>query len=424
MRLLRIVSLFVLAIPLPAAVLHCGKLIDVEKLSIIEQVSIVVKGGEILRVAGGYITPVAGEETIDLKSHTCMPGLMDMHVHLATESNPKAYEERFRLNPIDYAFRSVVHARRTLMAGFTTVRDLGTGGGVSIALKRAIGQGLVDGPHIFNAGQSLATTGGHADRTNGVRMDMMGDPGPKEGVVNSVEDAKKAVRQRYKEGSDLIKITATGGVLSVAKSGQNPQFTEEEIRAVVETAKDYDFHVAAHAHGAEGMKRAIRAGIHSIEHGTLMDDEAIALFKKHGTWWVPTISAGKFVAEKAEVPGYYPEIIRPKAFFIGSKIQETFRRAYKEGVKIAFGTDCGVCPHGSNGKEFVYMTEAGMPALETIRAATLSAAQLLGIEESAGTIEAGKAADIVATPNDPREDIETMLHVSFVMKSGQIYKRP
>jgi len=339
MRLLRIVSLFVLTIPLPAAVLHCGKLIDVEKLSVIEQVSIVVKGSEILRVAEGYITPEAGEETIDLKSHTCMPGLMDMHVHLAFESNPKTYEEDFRLNPADYAFRSAVYARRTLLAGFTTVRDLGTWYGVSISLKQAIGQGLADGPRIFNAGQALATTGGHADFTSGVRADLMGDPGPKEGVVNGVEDAKKAVRQRYKEGSDLIKITATGGVLSVAKSGQNPQFTEEEIRAVVETAKDYDFHVAAHAHGAEGIKRAMRAGIHSIEHGTLMDDEAIALFKKHGTWWVPTISAGKFSAEKAEIPGYYPEVIRPKALAIGSKSQETFRRAYKEGVKIAFGTD-------------------------------------------------------------------------------------
>ncbi len=424
MRLLGIFLLFALAATLPGAVLHCGKLIDVKELNVAEQVSIVVKDSQILSVTKGYITPEAGEETIDLKSHTCMPGLMDMHVHLATESNPKGYEERFRLNPVDYAFRSVVYARRTLMAGFTTVRDLGTTGGVSISLKRAIDQGLVDGPRIFNAGKSLATTGGHADPTNGVRADMMGDPGPKEGVVNGVEDAKKAVRQRYKEGSDLIKITATGGVLSVAKSGQNPQFTEEEIRAVVEAAKDYDFHVAAHAHGAEGIKRAIRAGIHSIEHGTLMDDEAIALFKKHETWWVPTISAGKFVAEKAEVPGYYPAIIRPKALAIGSKSQETFRRAYKEGVKIAFGTDCGVCPHGSNGKEFVYMKEAGMPALETIRSATFSTAQLLGIEESAGTIEAGKAADIVATPNDPREDIETMLHVSFVMKSGKVYKRP
>ena len=342
----------------------------------------------------------------------------------AARLDPKTYEEDFRLNPADYAFRSAVYARRTLMAGFTTVRDLGTWYGVSISLKQAIGQGLADGPRIFNAGQALATTGGHADFTSGVRAGLMGDPGPKEGVLNGVEDAKKAVRQRYKEGSDLIKITATGGVLSVAKSGQNPQFTEEEIRAVVETAKDYDFHVAAHAHGAEGIKRAIRAGIHSIEHGTLMDDEAIALFKKHGTWWVPTISAGKFVAEKAEVPGYYPEVIRPKALFMGSKIQETFRRAYKEGVKIAFGTDCGVCPHGSNGKEFVYMREAGMPALEAIRSATLSTAQLLGIEEETGTIEAGKAADIVATPKDPRDDIETMTRVSFVMKGGKIYKRP
>ena len=424
MRLLRVLTLFALALPLPGAVLHCGKLIDVEKLTVAGQVSIVVNDGKILRIADGYATPEEGEEAIDLKSHTCMPGLMDMHVHLAFESNPKTYEEDFRLNPADYAFRSAVYARRTLMAGFTTVRDLGTWYGVSISLKQAIGQGLADGPRIFNAGQALATTGGHADFTSGVRAGLMGDPGPKEGVLNGVEDAKKAVRQRYKEGSDLIKITATGGVLSVAKSGQNPQFTEEEIRAVVETAKDYDFHVAAHAHGAEGIKRAIRAGIHSIEHGTLMDDEAIALFKKHGTWWVPTISAGKFVAEKAEVPGYYPEVIRPKALFMGSKIQETFRRAYKEGVKIAFGTDCGVCPHGSNGKEFVYMREAGMPALEAIRSATLSTAQLLGIEEETGTIEAGKAADIVATPKDPRDDIETMTRVSFVMKGGKIYKRP
>jgi imidazolonepropionase-like amidohydrolase len=403
-----------------ATVLHCGKLVDVVNLSMRENVSITVDGDRIQRITAGF----APGEAIDLKSHTCMPGLMDMHVHLASESNPKSYEERFRLNPVDYAYRSVVHARRTLLAGVTTVRDLGTSNGIAISLRNAIAQGLVDGPRIFAAGKSLATTGGHADPTNGVRDDLLGDPGPKEGVVNSVEDARKAVRQRYKEGANVIKITATGGVLSVATSGENPQFTEEEIRAIVVIAKDYGFHVAAHAHGAEGMKRAMRAGIHSIEHGTLMDDEAIALFKEKGTWWVPTISAGQFVAAQAEVPGYYPEVVRVKALAIGPKIIETFRKAYAAGVKIAMGTDCGVCPHGANARELLYMNQAGMPPLETIQVSTLRGAQLLGIDGEAGTLEPGKFADIIATPEDPRADLSTVTRVSFVMKQGRVYKRP
>lgn len=403
-----------------ATVLHCGKLVDVTNLTVRENVSIVVDGERIASITAGF----APGQAIDLKSHTCMPGLMDMHVHLASESNPKAYEERFRLNAADYAYRSVVYARRTLLAGVTTVRDLGTRNGISISLRNAITQGLVDGPRILAAGTSLATTGGHADPTNGVRDDLRGDPGPKEGVVNGVEDARKAVRQRYKEGSDLIKITATGGVLSVAASGENPQFTEEEIGAIVNTANDYGFHVAAHAHGAEGMKRAIRAGVHSIEHGTLMDDEAIALFKEKGTWWVPTISAGQFVAAQAEVAGYYPEVVRVKALAIGPKIIETFRKAYAAGVKIAMGTDCGVCPHGENARELLYMNQAGMPPLETIQASTLRGAQLLGIENEVGTLESGKAADIIATPEDPREDLSTVTRVSFVMRQGRVYKQP
>ena len=405
---------------LPATVLHCGKLVDVVNLVVRENVSITVEGDRIQSIADGFVSG----EAIDLKSHTCMPGLMDMHVHLASESNPKSYEERFRLNGVDRAYRSVVYARRTLLAGVTTVRDLGASDHVSTSLRNAIQQGLIDGPRIFAAGKSLATTGGHADPTNGVREDMLGDPGPKEGVVNGVEDARKAVRQRYKEGADLIKITATGGVLSVAASGENPQFTEEEIRAIVDTAKDYGFHVAAHAHGAEGMKRAIRAGIHSIEHGTLMDDEAMALFKEKGTWWVPTISAGQFVAAKAEVPGYYPEVVKVKALAIGPKVIETFRKAYAARVKIAMGTDSGVSPHGDNARELVYMNQAGMPPLETIQVSTLRGAQLLGIDGEVGTLERGKLADIIATPEDPREDVSTVTRVSFVMKQGKVYKRP
>ena len=404
--------------------LHCGKLVDVRADSIREEVTVVVEGDRVKSVEAGYSGATSEAEVVDLKSHTCMPGLMDMHVHLFSQMNPKSYEEQFRLNPTDHAIRSTIYAERTLLAGFTTVRDLGTGYNVSIALKKAIEKGLVKGPRIWNAGQSLATTGGHADRTNGLRGDLMGDPGPIEGVVNGIEDARKGVRQRYKEGADLIKITATGGILSVAKSGQNPQFTQREIREIVTTATDYDFHVAAHAHGAEGMKRAIRAGVRSIEHATLADDEAIELFKKHGTWYVPTLAVARFAAQKAEIPGYFPEVVRAKATSLGPRAQATFGKAYRAGVKIAFGTDSGVTPHGENAKEFRYIVEGGMSPLEAIRSATLSAAELLGIEGELGTIEEGKLADVVATPEDPTEDIETMTRVSFVMKAGKVYKRP
>ncbi len=291
-----------------------------------------------------------------------------------------------------------------------------------MALRDEIAKGMVPGPRIFTAGKSLATTGGHADPTNGLREDLTRDAGPEDGVVNGPADAAKAVRHRYKEGADFIKITATGGVLSVAKSGQNPQFTEPELRAIVATANDYGFHVAAHAHGAEGMKRAVRAGIKSIEHGTLMDDEVMDLMKEHGTYYVPTILAGVFVAEKAEIDGYFPEVVRPKAAEIGPKIHATFGKAFKAGVKIAFGTDSGVSPHGENAKEFGLMVSAGMPAMEAIQSATMSAAELLGIQGQLGSVEAGKIADLVAVQGNPLEDISILENVTFVMKEGVVYK--
>ncbi|NIK73530.1 imidazolonepropionase-like amidohydrolase [Thermonema lapsum] len=400
--------------------LHCGHVLDVKKGKWLDGVTVRIEGNTIRSIEKGYLTPQEGEKVIDLRKHYVLPGLMDMHVHLETETNPNNTLERFILNPADIAYRSVNFARKTLMAGFTTVRDLG-GTGVNISLRNAINAGLIDGPRVFTAGKSIATTGGHADPTNGYRKDLMGDPGPYEGVANGPDECRKAVRQRYKNGADLIKITATGGVLSLAKSGTAPQFTDEELRAIVETARDYGMKVAVHAHGAEGMKRALRAGVHSIEHGTYMDDEAIELFKKTGAYYVPTILAGRTVADSAKVPGYYAPIVVPKALAVGPQIQKTFAKAYKAGVKIAFGTDSGVSVHGLNAIEFELMVEAGMPPLEAIRSATLNAADLLGVD-NLGSIEEGMLADIIAVQEDPLKNISTLRKVVFVMKDGKVYK--
>jgi len=402
--------------------IYCGKLIDVNSETVLNEITIVVEEDKIIKVEPGYLPALDNGIIIDLKNKVVMPGLIDMHVHLEGEMSRKSYIERFTLDDADVAFQSQVFARRNLMAGFTTVRDLG-GRGVNNSLRDAINKGLVIGPRIFSAGKALAVTGGHADPTNGWRADLMGDPGSSEGVVNGVDDCRKGVRQRYKNGADVIKITATAGVLSMARSSSNPQFTEEEIRAIVETANDFGMKVAAHAHGAEGMKRAIRAGVASIEHGTLMDEEVISLMKKRGTFLVPTITAGKSVTDSAKIKDYYPEMVTPKALEIGPKIQASFGRAYAAGVKIAFGTDAGVYKHGLNGLEFQYMVEAGMPAIETIMAATINAAELLGELENIGSLEPGKLADIIAVDQDPLEHIETMQNVSFVMKGGVVYKK-
>jgi len=361
--------------------------------------------------------------TVDLGDSTCMPGLIDAHVHIVSEQSATNFVDRFRLDPADYALAAVPYAERTLLAGFTTVRDLGSGDNLSIKIRDAIDRGHIPGPRVFTAGKSLATTGGHADPTNGVNAELTGDPGPKEGVVNGPAEAAQGVRQRYKERADLIKITATGGVLSEAASGVNAQFNDEELRAIVATAKDYGFKVAAHAHGTEGMKRAVAAGVDSIEHGTLMDLETMQLMKEMGTAFVPTIIAGKFVAEMAEIDGFFSETIRPKAREIGPQIQATFGRAYQEGVLIVFGTDSGVSPHGDNWKEFGYMVEAGMPEIEALTSAMMPGAVLLDREADLGSIEAGKFADIIAVPGDPTEDISLMGEVHFVMKDGEIYKQ-
>lgn len=403
--------------------LHCGKLIDTNSGKIFSEMTIIISENIIDDIQKGYISSDNLEDIIiDLKQKTVMPGLIDMHVHIESEMSPSTYLDGYTLNEADIAFNSVKFAEKTLLSGFTTVRDLG-GTGVNVSLRNAINLGKIIGPRIYSAEKALASTGGHADPTNGSSRKLVGDPGPKEGVVNSVEDAKKAVRQRYKNGADLIKITATGGVLSVAKSGQNPQLTVEEIKAITETAKDYGMHVAAHAHGDEGMLRAVLGGVKTIEHGTLMSEATMDLMIKHDTYLVPTITAGREVSDKAKIKGFYPEIIVPKALEIGPKIQSTFAKAYKKGVKIAFGTDAGVFNHGKSGKEFGYMVEGGMPAIETIQSATIIPAKILNMEAKIGTIEKGKFADIIAVDENPAEKIHTMENVTFVMKDGLIYKQ-
>ena len=424
MKKLTLTLLAVLAITSVFAqrtIIHAGTLIDGVSKKLMSEKSIIVEGNQITSIENGYISPQDGDEVIDLKNHTVMPGWIDMHVHMEGETSPDRYIRAFTDNPADKAFASVDIAKRTLMAGFTTVRDVG-GSGVNVALRDAIAKGTIDGPRIFTAEKSLAITGGHADPTNGYRDDLMGNPGPMDGVVNGTDDARKAVRQRYKNGADLIKITATGGVLSVAKDGKGAHFQEDEIRAIVETASDLGFHVAAHAHGDEGMRRAVANGVKTIEHGTYMSDATMDLMIQKNSYLVPTITAGMEVAENAKKPGYYPKVVAEKARVIGPKIQGTFSKAYKKGVPIVFGTDAGVFRHGENAREFVYMVEGGMPAMETIICATSTAAKILGMDDQIGTLKAGYLADIVAVPGNPLEDIEVMKDVKFVMKEGKIYK--
>ncbi|MCK9539229.1 amidohydrolase family protein [Dokdonella sp.] len=402
--------------------LQCGQLVDTAAGKLRGPTTVTIEGKRIKAVQAGKVA-VPGATLIDLGDATCLPGLIDSHTHLTGETSRSGAIDRFRLNTADYAIRSTLYARRTLEAGFTTVRNLGDGKNMSIALRNAINAGLIPGPRIYTAGGAIGSTGGHADHTDGLRLDLQGDPGPKEGIINGVDDAWKTVRQHYKDGVDVLKIMPSGGVLDESASADNAQMTVEEIKAVVTAAHDYGFTVAAHAHGAEAIRRSVIAGVDSIEHGTFMDDADMKLMKEHGTWFVPTIIAGEYVAEQAKVPGYYLPQVAAKAAHVGPLIQQTAGKAYKAGVKIAFGTDAGVYPHGQNAKEFFYMVEAGMPPMYALQAATTHAAELLRQSANLGSVEAGKLADMIAVQGNPLEDIRLMQTVDFVMKDGAIWKQ-
>jgi len=407
----------------PISVVRCGHLLDSISGRMLGPTTVVIEGTRIKSVIPGRPAAPGGAVEIFLDSFTCLPGLIDSHTHLSGQTSPTEYIDQFHWNLADYVVRSTVYARRTLLAGFTTVRNVGDNQNETVALRNAINAGVLVGPRIFTAGVAMGSTGGHADPTDGYRMDLAGDPGVMQGVINGPEDAAKGVRLHYKLGDDLIKIMPSGGVLDESSSGDNPQLTLEEIQAVVATAHDYGFTVAAHAHGAEAIRRAVIGGVDSIEHGTFMNEEDMRLMKEHGTWYVPTIIAGTFVAEKSKVPGYYPPQVAAKAAAIGPQIQATAGRAYRAGVKIAFGTDAAVYPHGLNAREFELMVGAGIPPVYALQAATINAAQLLHKDKELGSLTGGKLADLVAVEGDPLADIAIMKRVSFVMKEGIVYKR-
>ncbi len=410
------------ASPAPAdTLIHAGRLLaDPATGRVLTQQSILVRNGRILSVTPGY-SPANGATIIDLRDAFVLPGLIDSHVHLSSEQGPDTRINTFLKTTADAAISAAGYARITLEAGFTTVADLGGPGEAVIALRDGVARGVVPGPRIIASAGAVSVHGGHGD-ANGMPRELallLRSPG----VCSGADDCARAVRERVRDGADIIKITATGGVLSQTAAGLGQQFTDEELKAIVQAAHAMGRKVTAHAHGADGINSFLRAGGDSIEHGTYADAESARLFKQNGAYLVPTLLAGDFVAREAAKPDtFLSPAQRQKAAEAGPRMLDMLRRMHAAGVKVAFGTDTGVSAHGDNAQEFALMVQAGMTPLQTIQAATLNAADHFGLTAEIGSIAPGKAADIIAVDGDPMANVRELESVDFVMARGKIYK--
>ena len=407
-------------------VIYAGSMLAGAKQTLEKQRTIVIEDAIITRIEKGYVSvtdlALPDAKIIDLKNQFVMPGLIDMHVHVTFERDASANPHRWLTEyEADYALRSVKYLQRTLAAGFTSVRDLGSSYKVIFPLQRAVERGDIQGPRIFAAGDTITPTGGHAD-LHGYRKDISDVISGGLGVCDGADDCRRAVREVIKSGADVIKITATGGVLSNTAAGVNQQFTDQELMAIVDTAHNLGRSVTAHAHGTSGIKAALRAGVDSIEHGSYLDKETVKLFKQYNAYLVPTLLAGQTVSQEVLSNPNMPTAIADKVRTVVPNVAASFKLALKNNVNIAFGTDSGVSRHGNNADEFLWLVKYGMTEKQAIMSATVNAAKLLGQQDRLGQLSVGKQADIISVNGSPLDDITTLQNVQFVMKAGQIYK--
>ncbi len=407
----------------PAPDIWADRVLTVPGEAALGNATVLVRDGRIVSVTPGFTRVPRGDVTIDLRGQTLMPGLIDSHVHITSEQSPRGRLEAVTLSVADRTMMGAQFARRTVEAGFTTVADLGANNEAIFALRNATAQGWVVGPRIIATGNSISVTGGHGD-INGFRAEVM-EALPSPGVCNGPADCRRAVRHQVRAGADMIKITATGGVLSNTAAGLGQQLMDDELAAIVETARSMGRKVVAHAHGTDGINAALRAGVNSIEHGSGLDAESIRLMGETGAWLVPTVLAGVTVSEEAARPGtWMPAPVAAKAREVGPLMLDALRRARLGGVRVAFGTDSGVSAHGQNAREFQLMVQAGFTPLEAIRSATVSAASHLGIEDEAGRIAPGRPADLVAVRGDPTRDVTLLMNPALVMRAGVVVRAP
>jgi len=402
--------------------IHAGRLIAVPGKPVLGQSTIIVDNGRIVSVANGFTAPTPGASVIDLRNRTVLPGLIDSHVHLSSDrGGEQALLASVRDDNPLHAFEAQMNGMKTLRAGFTTVRNLGDDGGVTLSLREAIKRGWVQGPRIVDAASSISTTGGHMDGRGALNDDMVAHMPDPENLCDSVESCRKVVRRQIDRGADVIKFATTGGVNS--GTGLATRMFDDEARALVQTAHTYGRKVAVHAHGTDGIKLAVRAGADSIEHGTVMDDEVVRMMKQNGTYYVPTLSTVNGYLERlATDPNAYTGPVKEQIEWRIGITGRSLQRAYPAGVKIAFGTDAGVSKHGRNADEFELLVKYGMPPVEALKAATVNAADLLGLASEVGTIEPGKSADIIAVTGDPLADVTVLKKVDFVMARGDAVK--